>query len=141
MKNRSTEVTARTAGPEVQRGVVVRAGATGVVVRLAGSAGTEFACDLLETEGAGAPRLHRGDRVLLLPPRGDERAVVLGRIVDPAAPERRRLVLQADDELVIQCGAGSITIRKNGKVLIQGLEIVSHARGKNRIRGGSIQLN
>lgn len=111
-------------------------------VQLHGPDGIEFTCDLLEAGDTGAPRLRKGEAVLVLPPEAaDGTGIVLGRISGRGAEARRTITLEAEEELTIRCGAGSVTIRRNGKVLISGLEIVSHARGKNRIRGGSIQLN
>lgn len=122
--------------------VVAVRGAGEATVRLHGPENVEFTCDLLEAGDTGAPRLRKGDLVLVLPPdAADGAGIVLGRISGRGADARRTITLEAEEELTIRCGSGSITIRKSGKVLIQGLEIVSHARGKNRIRGGSIQLN
>jgi hypothetical protein len=69
----------------------------------------------------------------------------------PAAQsERERLLLTVDgepvvveatDELVLRCGAASITLRSNGRVLIQGTHVETRAEGVNRIKGGSVQIN
>ena len=53
----------------------------------------------------------------------------------------RTLVLSAAESIRLQCGEASITLRRDGKVLIRGKHVVSHAAGVNRIRGGSVQLN
>jgi len=53
----------------------------------------------------------------------------------------RRVVLQGDDEVVLRCGKASITLRRNGKIVIRGAYLVSRAEGTNRIRGGSVQIN
>lgn len=52
-----------------------------------------------------------------------------------------RLVVTAKDQLVLRCGASSITLTKAGKVLIQGKYISSRSSGVNRIKGGSVQIN
>jgi hypothetical protein len=52
-----------------------------------------------------------------------------------------RLVVQAQEKLVLRCGDASITLTQAGKVLIQGKFISSRATGLNRITGGSVQLN
>jgi hypothetical protein len=52
-----------------------------------------------------------------------------------------RLVVQARDKLVLQCGQASITLTRAGKVLIQGTYVSSRSAGLNRIAGGSVQLN
>lgn len=58
-----------------------------------------------------------------------------------ALVDGRRVVLNAEDEIVMQCGLASITLTKTGKVLIQGDYVSSRSRGVNKIKGGSIQLN
>ena len=58
-----------------------------------------------------------------------------------AALDNERLVLSADKEIVLQCGASSITLTKAGKVLIRGAYLLSRSSGVNRIKGGSVQIN
>jgi hypothetical protein len=53
----------------------------------------------------------------------------------------RRLTVTAYSELHLQCGESSITLRRNGKIVIQGQYILSRAKVCNRIKGGSVQLN
>ena len=53
----------------------------------------------------------------------------------------QRLVVTADRGLVLRCGKASITLTPDGKVAVRGTQIVTHASGLNRIRGGSVQLN
>jgi len=53
----------------------------------------------------------------------------------------QRLFVTAKQQLVLRCGAASITLTKAGKVLIQGSYVSSRSSGVNRIKGGSIQLN
>jgi len=52
-----------------------------------------------------------------------------------------RLIVSAKQELVVRCGKASITLDRDGKVTIRGTQVVSHAEGVNRIRGGSVQFN
>jgi hypothetical protein len=52
-----------------------------------------------------------------------------------------RLIVSAKDQVVIRCGKASITLTKAGKVLIQGIYVLSRSSGVNRIKGGSVQLN
>ncbi len=53
----------------------------------------------------------------------------------------QRLVVSAQEQLVLRCGKASITLTKAGKVLIQGAYVLSRSTGVNRIKGGSVQLN
>ena len=52
-----------------------------------------------------------------------------------------RLLVSAQEQLVLRCGKASITLTKAGKVLIQGTFVSSRSSGVNRIKGGSVQLN
>lgn len=62
---------------------------------------------------------------------------------DADAPEEDAgvRVIQAKDELILQCGKASITLRRNGKVIIKGTYVETRAEGVNRIKGGSVQVN
>ena len=75
--------------------------------------------------------------------------IVLGKLWQPetataavrAEVDKDRLVLTADKEIVLQCGASSITLTRAGKVLIRGAYLLSRSSGVNRIKGGSVQIN
>lgn len=53
----------------------------------------------------------------------------------------RRLLLDAYQEVVLRCGKSSIVLRKDGKIVVRGVEIVSQAARVNKIRGGAVQIN
>jgi len=53
----------------------------------------------------------------------------------------KRLVLEAQDEVVLRCGEASITLRKNGRLAIRGVFVETRARFVNRIKGGTVQIN
>jgi hypothetical protein len=53
----------------------------------------------------------------------------------------RRVELEAADEIVLRCGQASITLRRNGRVVIRGTYVESRSRGVNRIKGGSVEIN
>lgn len=65
------------------------------------------------------------------PPRNSATAIVDGE----------RLVLTADREIELRCGKSSITLRKDGRVLIKGVDLISRASRTNRIKGGSVAIN
>jgi len=57
------------------------------------------------------------------------------------AADGERLIVSAQEQLVLRCGKASITLTKAGKVLIEGAYVSSRSSGVNRIKGGSVQLN
>ena len=52
-----------------------------------------------------------------------------------------RMLVTARKQLVLRCGAASITLTESGKVLIRGSYVLTQSSGANRVKGGSIQLN
>ena len=80
-------------------------------------------------------------------------AVLLGSLLQapaaapaPAKPaearvDGKRVVLEGDNEVVLRCGEASITLRRDGKVILRGAYIETTATGLNRIRGGSVKIN
>jgi uncharacterized protein DUF6484 len=98
---------------------------------------------------------HVGQNVVLVFEDADPaRPIVMGVLRDPLQSgiveqpghavvdaDGDRLIVSAKEELVLRCGAASITLTKAGKVLIHGAYVSSRATGVNRIKGGSVQLN
>ena len=96
-----------------------------------------------------------GADVLLQFDQGDvEQPIILGVIQQPETwtqqiaghqlevdADGQRLQIQAQQQLVLRCGAASITLTKAGKVLIKGTYLSSHASGTHRIKGGCVQIN
>lgn len=104
-----------------------------------------------------------GAEVALLFEGGDPRLpLIVGRIVQPGAqvePEGERLPVEPDGErlaverdgervrivagerLELRCGGATILMERDGRITIRGAQVVSHASGANRIRGGSVHLN
>lgn len=99
--------------------------------------------------------VHIGRKVLLLFENGDAALpIITGLLQQPSAwplatkpaqvevqADGERLLLDARQKLVLRCGKASITLTREGKVLIQGSYISSRSSGVNRIKGGSVQLN
>lgn len=102
-----------------------------------------------------------GQEVLLLFQDGDpDRPIVVGRLGGAAAealsllrerpdPGRARNVvvdgdrvkIVADKEIVLECGEGSITIRKDGKIVVKGTHLLSRSKGPHRIKGARVDIN
>lgn len=53
----------------------------------------------------------------------------------------KKIKIQAEQQLTLQCGESSITLTESGKVLIRGKYLSSRSSGVNRITGGSVQVN
>ena len=53
----------------------------------------------------------------------------------------QRIVLTAQEEVVLKCGKASITLTRAGKILIRGAYVSSHSTGVNRIKGSSVEIN
>ncbi|WP_239576531.1 DUF6484 domain-containing protein [Archangium primigenium] len=67
------------------------------------------------------------------------------REAPPPAVEARidgkRVTIEGRDEVVLRCGEASITLRRNGKVIVKGTQLESRATGAHRIKGGSVEIN
>ncbi len=62
-------------------------------------------------------------------------------LVFEADVDGARVRICARDEVVIACGQASITLRRNGRVIIRGTHVETRAAGTNRIRGGQVRVN
>lgn len=85
------------------------------------------------------------------------RAILLGVVtslekadVDVASPrtrpamarlDGRSVVLEADSEIVLRCGKGSLTLTADGRIVMKGVEITSRALRKHKIKGGTVDIN
>jgi hypothetical protein len=122
-----------------------------ILVSSADGALSRRACDLLQTSEGAEMTLAPGDSVLVWwSGASDDRPVIMGRIgpaMQPPVPREKpqeipdHLVLEAKEALHLKCGDGSITIRADGKILIQGKDLVSRALRMNRIKGGAVSIN
>ena len=108
-----------------------------------------------------AEAAHSGREVLIVFERGDpERPIVLAfmeneseRNVSPqldgnlieqprhAVVDGEKVKIEAQKEIVLECGKGSITIRRDGKILIKGTNLVSRSSGPHRIKGAHVAIN
>jgi hypothetical protein len=58
-----------------------------------------------------------------------------------ARVDGKRVVLEGEQEVVLRCGEASITLRRDGKVVLRGAYVETTAKGLNRIRGASVKIN
>ena len=136
-------------GTAFSRATIVKTGNDGVSVSVEreGDDAAIVCCDVIENV-AKLP-LASGDEVLVWMGSGSKgsRPIIIGRVThrvieDADVPEMPdTLVLEAKQSLTLRVGEGSITIREDGKILIKGKDLVSHAQRMNRIKGGAVSIN
>lgn len=107
---------------------------------------------------ASTSGLADGAEVVLAFENGDgRRPIIVGVPVPAQAPGSaqevplrtgQQLILEADAfrfeaqrEIVLRCGKGSITVRRDGTVVIRGTNLLSRSSGPNRVKGATVKLN
>lgn len=58
-----------------------------------------------------------------------------------AVVDGKRAVIEGQDEIVLKCGLASITLRRNGRVVVRGTYVETRAEGINRVRGAAVEIN
>jgi len=53
----------------------------------------------------------------------------------------QRVAIEGKEEVVLSCGKASLTLRRDGKVVLRGVNVISQADQVHKIRGGKVQLN
>jgi hypothetical protein len=134
---------ARIVGWERDRGILVEVGQTGEV----SLAQSLVALSELELQRAASEKA----AVMVTFEDGDQaRPVILGLLAPVPAPPRAAPVAEGFEEFVVvkgresielRCGAASITLRKDGRLVLRGTDVVSLATNENRIVGGSVHFN
>ena len=100
------------------------------------------------------------DVLLSFDDESDDRPIILGLIRDRCANktgqagmnldrdqvkacylDKEKVEIEAKQEIVLRCGEGSVTLRKDGKIIIKGVHVVSRAKGANKIRGAAVTIN
>lgn len=91
-----------------------------------------------------------GAEVALLFEAGDPgRPLIVGRLVESlkkASPahivrDGDLVRVTASERIELRCGKSVILMEKDGRIIIRGTNVTTHASAANRIRGGSIDLN
>jgi hypothetical protein len=86
-----------------------------------------------------AERMTTGAKPTALPPTpsvADPGVQVIDADIDG-----RRVRIVAQDEIVLECGQASITLRRNGRIIVRGTYVETHSEGTNRIKGGQVRIN
>lgn len=58
-----------------------------------------------------------------------------------ARVDGKRVHIEGKEEVVLQCGKASLTLSRDGKVMLRGINVVSQADQVHKIRGGKVQVN
>ncbi|MBV9726866.1 MAG: hypothetical protein JO299_17030 [Gammaproteobacteria bacterium] len=53
----------------------------------------------------------------------------------------KRVRIVGGDEIVLECGNASITLRRNGRLIIRGTYVETDSAGTNRIKGAAVRIN
>jgi len=115
-----------------------------------------ISCDFLRTSSAPLPSLRPGTYVLYAVDEVERHGYVFGVIQRVSMRENdttdhmacsqdlynhAQVKINADEKIELKCGASSLTMDRDGKVVIRGETITSRSRGTNKIKGGSVQIN
>jgi hypothetical protein len=91
--------------------------------------------------------------LLLIDADAPKRPIIVGFVTDKVSPtpeaphvveadvDGKRVRVEGKDEIVLECGNASITLRRNGRVIIKGTYVETHSDGTNRIKGGQVRIN
>jgi hypothetical protein len=58
-----------------------------------------------------------------------------------AVIDEQRILIEAEQEIELRCGEAAIILTADGRILLRGTYISSHASATMRIRGGAVQIN
>lgn len=64
-----------------------------------------------------------------------------GKPKPDVAVDGEKLIIDAKQEIVLRCGKSSITLKKDGKIVVRGTQITSRASAMNKIKGGAVSIN
>jgi hypothetical protein len=158
------QVAAATGAGSTRVGRLVRLDGTGPIVDFPGNPhGPVPARSLVQVDLAALKRAAADRAEVLLAFDGDDaaRPIILGVLgahsdtpgLDAAVAatlasgeatveaDGKRLVIEAKQEVVLRCGEASITLKRDGKVLIRGVNVETRASGTNRVKGATVKIN
>lgn len=58
-----------------------------------------------------------------------------------ARVDGKQVRIEAREEVTLKCGKASLTLRRNGDVILRGVNIRTEAEQVQRIKGGKVQIN
>jgi phage gp45-like len=143
-------------------GSIVRISDDGhVYVQFEGSAGEVGARLAIPAINTVDPAELCGSNVLLVFDGGDEsRPIIVGFVRDslrtgfapgdtagsanasvPRKIHAASVLIEAEREIVLQCGQGSISLSADGRIVIKGTRLTSRASETNKVRGAVVLIN
>jgi hypothetical protein len=135
-----------------QRGRVVRIDSEGrLFVDFQGNPSGPVAAKLAVSEAEIAHLIDgpEGPEVLLVFENNDlAQPIIIGTVRD-CLPSNgieiyirgRRFTVDADEEIELRCGEAKVRITRDGKVVVLGNDVISRARRRHRIKGGTVNIN
>jgi hypothetical protein len=157
--------TAGTRGATVRVGVLADIAGGAPWVEFPGSGGPVRARSMVPLEPAAVAGGARPEVVLLFE-EGDAARPIVAGLLEPevatpaldavladretarraglpeiAEVDGERVVLEGKEEVVLRCGDASITLRRDGRIVVRGQYVETHAAGTNRIKGATVKIN
>lgn len=135
-------------GHPVIRGKIVTLEKNGKIVVKPDNMEKNIPCDFLRTHAGPLPELFTGMRVLCI--YHGSHGYILGVIQPYFQPEKKQddsfeelssLDLKAKEKIELTCGKSTLSMNKNGKIILRGTQVTTRAAGANKIKGASIQVN
>lgn len=137
-------------GPVV--GTLLRVDANGRAwVEFPGSHGEVLARCAVAEQAIPSSQDLPGSAVLLVFEAEDRhRPIITGFVRDRLVPETSaaeqriraaKIVLEGEQELVLSCGQGTLTMTADGRIVIKGTRLTSRASESNKVRGAVVLIN
>lgn len=67
--------------------------------------------------------------------------VINARSGQDVSVDGRVVRISGKEEMLFECGKSSILLRRDGKVVIKGTQLLSRASGSNKLKGSSVNIN
>jgi hypothetical protein len=131
------------------QGRIVNIGKEGKLRVKTDETGARILCDFLQTSAGPLPVLYLGTPVLCIV--HESKGYVLGVIKPYIAgdddqqeeqkQDPRQFKVEAAESIELTCGQSTLSMDKNGKIVLRGADITTRAFGANKIKGSSVRIN
>ncbi len=138
-------------GMQIVKARIINIGKDGKLLVKCDSTGMKISCDFLRTSAGLLPRLYLGTPVLCIA--DENKGYVLDVIQPYLAPDDQddqkdekkqdptELNLKAKESIELTCGESTLSMTKNGKIVLRGANITTRASEGSKIKGASVLLN